>query len=417
MAVDRIAADAPRTDAAAPGTDVAALPVATSTIDLAVIGMTCSSCANRIEKKLNKLEGVTATVNYATETAHVVFPDGMTVDDLLATVDAAGYHALPPEPEPVAEVTADGASSTAETRTAAEIAADAEVEDLRTRFWYSFALAAPVVAISMIKPLQFTYWQWLCFALASPVVFWGAWPFHRATLKNIRHGAATMDTLITMGSLAAYAWSTWALFLGGAGVPGYTMSESLIPSFSREVSAMPDIYLEVAAAVPVFLLAGRWFEARAKRRAGSALRALLNLGAKDVAVLRDGTEVRIPVQQLVVGDRFVVRPGERIATDGIVFEGSSAVDESLLTGESVPVEVGPGSFVTGATVNTDGRLVVDATRIGDDTRLAQIARLVTEAQSGKAPVQRLADRISAVFVPAVLLIALGTFITWMYVLR
>ena len=382
------------------------------TIDLAVIGMTCSSCANRIERKLNKMDGVTASVNYATEVAHVDFPLGISVEDLLRTVDEAGYEAIPPAPPPV-----PGSPGGEDPRTAAEIAGDEEVADLRQRFYVSLALAVPVVALSMIPPLQFLYWQWLCFALASPVVFWGAWPFHRAALKNARHGAATMDTLVSMGCMAAYLWSTWALFKGGAGIPGYAMTESLIPSLelTTEQTGMPDIYLEVAAAVPVFLLAGRWFEARAKREAGSALRALMNLGAKDVAVLRGGVEVRVPIADLLVGDRFVVRPGERIATDGVVVDGISAVDESLLTGESFPVEVEPGSNVTGATVNADGRLVVQATRVGNDTRLAQISRLVTEAQSGKAPVQRLADRISAVFVPIVLLISLGTLLAWLWI--
>ncbi|MEZ5118258.1 MAG: heavy metal translocating P-type ATPase [Candidatus Nanopelagicales bacterium] len=379
-------------------------------VDLAVIGMTCSSCANRIERKLNKMDGVTATVNYATETASVQFAPTVTLEDLLKTVHDTGYEALPPAP-PEPETT------DTDERSAAEIAGDREVEDLRTRFWGSLALATPVLLLSMIPPLQFTYWQWLCFALASPVVFWGAWPFHRAAWLNLRHGTATMDTLISMGCLAAYLWSAWALFFGGAGVPFYSMEESLLPSFDRVETGMPDIYLEVAAAVPVFILAGRWFEARAKRRSGAALRALLHLGAKDVAVLRGGVETRIPVSQLLVGDRFVVRPGERIATDGVVVEGTSAVDESLLTGESVPIEVQPGSDVTGATVNADGRLVVEATRIGDDTRLAQIARLVAQAQSGKAPVQRLADRISAVFVPIVLLIALATLLVWLWIGR
>lgn len=378
-------------------------------IDLAVIGMTCSSCANRIERKLNKMDGVAATVNYATETASVRFGPGVTVDDLLKTVHDTGYEALPPAPPP--------SMPDSDERTPAEIAADAEVEDLRQRFWVSLALATPVLLIAMIPPLQFTYWQWLCFALASPVVIWGALPFHRAAWRSLRHGTATMDTLISVGCLAAYLWSTWALFRGGAGIPGYSMEEDLLPTFElgRTGPAMPDVYLEVAAAVPVFILAGRWFEARAKKRSGAALRALLHMGAKDVAVLRGGAEARVPISDLHVGDRFVVRPGERVATDGVVVEGTSAVDESMLTGESVPVEVGPGSDVTGATVNADGRLVVEATRVGDDTRLAQIARLVTAAQSGKAPVQRLADRISAVFVPVVIGISLVTLVVWLWV--
>jgi Cu+-exporting ATPase len=383
-------------------------------VDLDVIGMTCSSCANRIERKLNKVDGVTATVNYATETAHVQFAPGITLEQVMKTVEDAGYRALPPAPPPSAQ---DVLDEGADSRTQAEIAGDEEVEDLRRRFWVSFALALPVVLISMIPRLQFEYWQWLCFALASPVVFWGAWPFHRATLKNLRHGAATMDTLISMGCLAAWLWSAWALFIGGAGVPYYSMTESLVPQFDvgLKYSAMPNIYLEVAAAVPVFILAGRWFEAKAKRRSGEALRALMRMGAKDVVVLRNGVETLVPIGQLNVGERFVVRPGERIATDGLVIDGASDVDESMLTGESVPVGVGPGSVVTGATINTDGRLIVEATRVGSDTKLAQIAKLVTEAQSGKAPVQRLADRISAVFVPIVILISLLTLIGWLVI--
>ena len=385
-----------------------------TSVDLAVIGMTCASCANRIERKLNKMDGVTASVNYATETARVEFAPTVTMDDVLRTVHDIGYEALPPEPPKLPDAPV---STSDDDRSAAERAGDAEVDDLRQRFWGSLALATPVVLISMIPPLQFTYWQWLCFALASPVVFWGAWPFHRAAWRSLRHGTTTMDTLISMGCLAAYLWSTWALFLGGAGVPQYSMSESLVPQFEigAATTGMPNIYLEVAAAVPVFILAGRWFEARAKKRSGAALRALMHLGAKDVSVLRDGVETRVPIGMLGVGDRFVVRPGERIATDGFVVEGRSAVDESMLTGESVPVEVAPGSDVTGATINTDGRLVVEATRIGDDTRLAQIAKLVTDAQSGKAPVQRLADRVSAIFVPTVIGIALLTLVGWLWV--
>jgi Cu+-exporting ATPase len=384
------------------------------TVDLDVLGMTCSSCANRIERKLNKMDGVVATVNYATETAHVQFADGITIADVLKTVHDTGYEALPPAPPP-SPASANDIDVSADDRSQAEIAGDAEVADLRLRFWGSLGLAVPVVLISMVPVLQFPNWQWLCFALASPVVFWGAWPFHRAALRSLRHGAATMDTLISMGCMAAYLWSAWALFFGGAGVPYYSMSESLIPSLNLglKYSAMPNIYLEVAAAVPVFILAGRWFEAKAKRRSGEALRALMHMGAKDVGVVRGGVESRIPIGQLLVGDEFVVRPGERVATDGIVVTGSSDVDESMLTGESVPVTVGPGSNVTGATINTDGRLLVQATRIGADTRLAQIAKLVTEAQSGKAPVQRLADRISAVFVPIVMLISLLTLIGWL----
>jgi Cu+-exporting ATPase len=385
----------------------------TDTVDLAVVGMTCASCANRIERKLNKMDGVIATVNYATGNARVEFTPAVSVDDLLGTVRGLGYDAFPPAPP---ALPTDGAEAGA--RTPAELAADAEVEALRRRLWGSLALAVPVVLLSMIPALQFTFWQWLCFALASPVVIWGAWPFHRAAFVSARHGATTMDTLISLGCLAAYSWSVWALFRGGAGLPGYGMTESLIPSLGQRMSStVPDIYLEVAAALPVFILAGRWFEARAGRESGAALRALLHLGATDVSVLRDGAETRVPISALAVGESFVVRPGERIATDGVVTAGSSAVDESMLTGESLPVEVTVGDAVTGATINVDGRLVVCATRVGDDTRLAQIARLVTAAQTGKAPVQRLADRVSAVFVPVVMAISLTTFVVWMWIER
>jgi Cu+-exporting ATPase len=284
------------------------------------------------------------------------------------------------------------------------------VRALRDRLLVSTALAVPVLLMSMVPAFQFTYWQWLAFALAGPVVVWGAWPFHRAAWMNLRHGAATMDTLISLGTLAAFGWSVYALFWGGAGVPGMTMPFSLTVGRG---TGEPELYLEVAAAVTVFILAGRYFEARAKRTSGAALRALLDLGAKDVAVLRDGRETRIPVEALVVDDRFVVRPGEKVATDGVVLEGTSAIDASLLTGESVPVEVGPGDPVSGATVNAGGRIVVRATRVGADTALAQIARLVTEAQTGKAPVQRLADRVSAVFVPVVIALAVGTLGFWL----
>ena len=380
---------------------------ATRDMDLALIGMTCAACANRIERGLNKLDGVTASVNYATGTAHVAVAPGVTIDDIVRKVHDIGYEAVAPKaPGDVAAADDDG-------RTEAERAADVEVADLRTRFWVSFSLALPVVLISMIPALQFPYWQWLCFALASPVVVWGAWPFHRAAWRSARHGAATMDTLISMGCLAAYLWSVWALFRGGAGLPTYTMTESIVPSLQRRTTAMPDVYLEVAAALPVFILAGRWFEAKAKKSSGAALRALSTLGAKDVSLLRDGVESRVPIGQLGVGDEFVVRPGERIASDGLVITGSSAVDASLITGESVPVDVGPGSEVIGATINVDGHLVVRATRVGEETSLAQIARLVTQAQSGKAPVQRLADRVSAVFVPVVLVISLITLLVWL----
>jgi Cu+-exporting ATPase len=365
-------------------------------IELAIGGMTCASCAARIEKKLNRIDGVQATVNYATEKAKIAYPDGVTPQDLIATVEKTGYRAeLPPPP-------------------AAAQAAPAEPTDelasLRTRLWVSLVLTVPVIVLSMVSPWQFTNWQWLALALAGPVVVYGGAPFHRAAAVNLRHGAATMDTLISLGTLAAFGWSLWALFFGTAGVPG--MRHPFTFSIAR-TDGTGNLYLEAAAGVTLFLLAGRYFEARSKRRAGAALRALLELGAKDVAVLRGGTEVRVPVEQLAVGDRFVVRPGEKIATDGLVEEGTSAVDASMLTGESVPVEVAPGDTVVGATVNAGGRLVVRATRIGSDTQLAQMARLVEDAQNGKAAVQRLADRISAVFVPVVIALAVGTLGFWL----
>ena len=366
-------------------------------VELSVGGMTCASCAARIEKKLNRLDGVSATVNYATETASVAYdPATVTPDALVATVEATGYTAR--LPQPAAEPDGD------------EDPADREADSLRERLLVSAVLTVPVVLLSMVPALQFRFWQWLALSMAAPVVLWGAWPFHHAAAVNLRHRAATMDTLISVGVLAAFGWSLWALFLGGAGEPGMSMSFELLPSGDDH---MPDIYLEVAAGVTTLILLGRWFEARAKRRSGAALRALLAMGAKDVAVLRDGAEVRIPIEQLVVGDTFVVRPGEKIATDGTVVEGTSAVDASMLTGESVPVEVGPGDDVAGASVNAGGRLVVRATRVGADTALAQIARLVTAAQSGKAPVQRLADRVSAVFVPIVIVLALATLGYWL----
>ncbi|MGW2639265.1 heavy metal translocating P-type ATPase [Streptomyces sp. NPDC001348] len=376
-------------------------PGAGAEVELLIGGMTCASCAARVEKKLNRMEGVRATVNFATEKAKVTYPEGVQVADLIATVVKTGYTAeepAPPEPAPEEEPT--GTEQ------------DPELAALRRRFTVSAALALPVVLLAMVPALQFVDWQWLSLVLASPVVVWGGWPFHRAAWTNARHGAATMDTLVSVGTLAAYGWSLWALFLGDAGVPG-THDE-----FRFTVSRMDGsstIYLEVAAGVVALILLGRFLEARSKRRAGAALRALMELGAKDVAVLRDGREVRVPVSSLAVGDRFVVRPGEKIATDGTVVEGVSAVDASMLTGESVPVDVGPGSSVTGATVNAGGRLVVAATRVGADTQLARMARLVEDAQNGKAEVQRLADRVSAVFVPVVILVALGTFAGWLTV--
>jgi Cu+-exporting ATPase len=374
------------------------LPTAPNRIELSIGGMTCASCASRIEKKLNRMHGVTATVNYATEKASVAYPDVIAPADLIATVEKTGYTAkLPPPPRTATDDPAEQAQPVDELRT------------LRTRLWVSLALTVPVIIFAMVPAWQFTYWQWLSLTLAAPVVVYGGLPFHRAAFTNLRHGAATMDTLISMGTLAAFGWSLWALFLGTAGTPGMTHPFSLDIGRTDGAGA---IYLETAAGVTLFILAGRYFEARSKRRAGAALRALLELGAKEVTVLRDGAETRIPAAQLVVGDRFVVRPGEKIATDGVVEDGSSAVDASMLTGESVPVEVRPGAAVVGATVNAGGRLVVRATRIGADTQLAQMAKLVEQAQTGKAAVQRLADRISGVFVPIVIALAVGTLGWW-----
>ncbi len=370
-------------------------PTLPAEVDLEIGGMTCASCAARVEKRLNKLDGVTATVNFATERAHVTVPDGFGTDTLIAEVEAAGYTAAEPGPG-----TDDGPDA----------AADPEVADLRNRLLVSTVLTVPVVVLAMVPAAQFDAWQWLSLTLAAPVVVWGALPFHRAAWVNLRHGAATMDTLISVGVLAAFGWSLYALFWGTAGEIGMTHGFS----WTAEPGAGDaQIYLEVAAGVTVFILTGRYLEVRAKRRSGAALRTLLELGAKDVAVLRDGTEVRVPIEDLAVGDRFVVRPGEKIATDGVVEEGTSAIDASLLTGESVPVEVGPGDPVAGATVNAGGRLVVTATRVGADTALAQIATLVQDAQNGKAPVQRLADRVAAVFVPVVITLAAATLGFWL----
>ena len=374
-------------------------------VELLVGGMTCASCAARIEKKLNRMPGVEASVNYATEKASVRLVDGVTVDEAIATVEATGYTAVLPAPPPVRD---DG---DADAQAAGRGRGD-ELAALRQRLIISAVLTVPVVALSMIPALQFTNWQWLALALAAPVAVWGAWPFHRAAWVNLRHGAATMDTLISVGVLAALGWSLYALFLGDAGMPGMTMTFEF---FSEVGSGVDEIYLEVAAAVTVFILAGRYFEARAKTRSSAAITALLELGAKHATVLRDGVEVRIPAGELVVGDRFVVRPGEKVATDGLVVEGGSAIDASMLTGESVPVEVGPGDRVVGATINSGGRLVVQATRVGADTELAVMARLVEQAQTGKAEVQRLADRVSAVFVPVVIGLALATLAVWLLV--
>lgn len=373
---------------------------AESRIELDIGGMTCASCANRIEKKLNKLDGVTATVNYATEKARVDYAGDISTEDLVAVVEQAGYTAtLPPPPA------APGSDTAAEPATAADPTAA-----LRQRLLISLVLSIPVIAMAMVPAWQFPNWQWLSLTLAAPVVVWGAWPFHKAAYTNLKHAAATMDTLVSIGTLAALGWSIYALFWGTAGVTGMTHPFELT---IVRTDGTGNIYLEAAAGVTTFILAGRYFEARAKRRAGAALRALLELGAKEVSVLRDGTEHRIPVDQLAVGDEFVVRPGEKIATDGVVIDGSSAVDASMLTGESVPVEVGPHEQVVGATVNVGGRIVVRATRIGSDTQLAQMARLVEDAQTGKAQAQRLADRISGIFVPLVIALSVGTLGFWL----
>jgi P-type Cu+ transporter len=360
-------------------------------IELDITGMSCASCAMRVEKRLNELDGVTASVNYATEKASVTVPAGYDPRELIAEIEKTGYTAALPQRR---DATPD----------------DPELASLRLRLIVAALLAVPVILLAMVPALQIPYWQWASFALATPVVVWAGLPFHAAAWANLRHGSASMDTLVSVGTLAAFLWSVYALFFGAAGEPG------MRHRFQLTIAASPgsaNIYLEVAAGVTLFVLAGRYFEKRSKRRAGAALRALLELGAKDVAVLRDGAEVRLPADRLRVGDEFVVRPGEKIATDGTVVAGSSAVDASLLTGESTPVEVGRGDAVTGATVNAGGRLVVRATRVGDDTQLAQMARLVEAAQSGKADVQRLADRISGVFVPVVVAVAAATLAGWL----
>ena len=370
---------------------------ATHDVELAITGMTCASCANRIERKLNKLDGVSATVNYATEKAKVTFPDTFTPEQLVETVQQAGYGATLPAPP----------RSESDDTVADE---DDPSRPWRERLVISAVLTVPVVLLSMVSAWQFDNWQWLSLTLAAPVVAWGAWPFHRAAWVNLRHGTSTMDTLISLGTLAAFGWSVYALFWGTAGMTG--MKHPFELTVARG-NGEGNIYLEAAAGVTTFILAGRYFEVRAKRRAGAALRALLHLGAKDVAVVRGDVEVRVPIAELVVGDRFVVRPGEKVATDGVVEEGSSAVDASMLTGESVPVEVGVGNAVVGATVNAGGRIVVRATRVGADTQLAQMARLVEDAQNGKAQVQRLADRISGIFVPIVIALSVGTLGFWL----
>ena len=369
--------------------------MSTQRLELPIEGMTCASCAVRVEKKLNKLDGVQAAVNYATERASVEFDAGeVSPEQLVAAVESAGYRATLPHEDATDEAAPEDPAAS-----------------LRRRLLVSAALTLPVLLLAMIPTLQFDGWQWLSLQLATPVVLWGGWPFHRAAHVNARHGAATMDTLISVGTLAAWGWSLYALFFGDAGDPAMRMDFALSLGAG---SGSGEIYLEVASVVVVLILMGRYFEARAKRRAGAALRALLELGAKDVAVVGpDGEERRVPVEELRVGDLFVVRPGEKVATDGVIESGTSSVDTSLLTGESVPVEVGPGDDAIGATVNVSGRLVVRATHVGADTAVAQIGRLVTEAQAGKAPVQRLADRVSAVFVPVVIAIAVGTLGFWL----
>src|SRR4051794_9602179 len=359
-----------------------------SAVELPITGMTCASCANRIERRLNKLDGVTASVNYATEKARVEFdPGAVGVDAVVAAVAAAGYVAAPPAVEEEQELD--------------------ELAPLRRRLVVAAALSIPALLLSMIEALQFDNWQWLSLQLITPVVLWAGWPFHKAAWANLKHGAATMDTLISVGTLAAWLWSLYALFIGDAGVNDMRMAFEVIP---KPGAGADQIYLETAGIVTTFLLAGRYFEAKAKRRAGAALKALLELGAKDVELL-DGR--RVGIEQLAVGDRFLVRPGEKVATDGIVEEGTSAVDMSMLTGESVPVEVSPGAEIAGATVNAGGRLIVRATKVGADTALAQIARLVEDAQTGKAEVQRLADRVSGIFVPVVIALSLATLGFWL----
>ncbi|MFJ3327981.1 heavy metal translocating P-type ATPase [Streptomyces griseus] len=387
----------------------------TTAVELAIGGMTCASCAARIEKKLNRMDGVEATVNYATEKAKVTYQGAeVSVDDLIATVEATGYTARPPAPPaPPASSGSNGTETAGAAGTAgpaAEGAEDDGLTTLRQRLVTAVLLSVPVIAMAMVPALQFDYWQWLSLTLAAPVVTYAAWPFHRAAWTNAKHGAATMDTLISVGTSAAFLWSLWALFFGTAGMVGMTHPFEL--TIARSDGA-GNIYLEAAAGVTAFILAGRYFEARSKRKAGAALKALMELGAKEVTVLRDGVETTIPTAALQVGDRFLVRPGEKIATDGTVVEGSSAVDASMLTGESVPVEVSAGDTVTGATLNAGGRLVVEATRVGADTQLARMARLVEDAQNGKASAQRLADRISAVFVPIVIALALATLGFWL----
>jgi Cu+-exporting ATPase len=372
-----------------------------SDLQLDLTGMTCASCANRIERSLNKVPGIEATVNYATEKATVRVADdsaALDADALIAAVEKAGYGASVVVPREVSAASIAPVSAPVD-----------ELAPLRQRLIISAVLTVPVLVLSMIPALQFTNWQWLALTLASPVAMWGAWPFHKVALHNARRLIASMDTLISVGVTAAYLWSLYALFFGEAGMPGMTMTLQLL---GRPEEGAHEIYLEVAAAVTVFILLGRYLEARAKRSSSEALNALLDLAARDAAVLRDGIEVRVPVGQLQLNDRFVVRPGETIATDGVVIEGTSSVDASLLTGESLPVDVEPDSRVVGGTLNIGGRLVVEASRVGADTELARMGRLVEEAQTGKAEVQRIADRVSGVFVPIVFALALLTLLGW-----
>lgn len=400
-------------------------------LDLDIVGMTCASCAQRIERSLNKVDGVHATVNYATSRAHVEYPDEIVATDLLAVVERTGYHAAITTGGGSNQSPANGQGATAEDAPTAEATA---MRRIRRRLVISAVLTVPIVLLAMVPAWQFSYWQWVSLVLATPVVVWGAWPFHRAAWINARHGSATMDTLISIGVSAAYLWSLWALVFGDAGMPGMTMHFSLLPSRSESA----EIYFEVAAAVTVFILAGKYFEQRAKARSGDALRALMSMGAKDVEVLDRASDMaaadrdeptknrvaetepdvafrgrRIPISDLTVGDRFVVRPGEKIATDGVIEAGTSAIDTSMVTGESMPIEVGVGDPVVGATINQSGRLVVRATKVGAETQLAGMARLVEQAQTQKAEVQRLADRVSAVFVPVVLAIAAVVLAGWL----
>ena len=377
-------------------------PTALQHVELGVTGMTCSSCSSRVQRKLNKLDGVDASVNYSTETATVDFDPAKASSQLLIDeVRSAGYDAFEMTDDAVGGESAAEGASTSEKLEGARLE---EAEKLkRTTIWAAL-VSLPVMVVSMVPSLQFTNWQWAAFAAATLVFFAAGSVFHRATWVNLKHGAATMDTLITLGTSAAYLWSVWALFFGNAGEPGMVMEMSIFPSHA----GMDEIYLESVCVVITFLLLGRWFETRAKGQSSEALRELLDMGAKDAAVIRGGKEVRVPIAQVAVGDTFIVRPGEKIATDGRVVSGHSAVDESMLTGESVPVEVTEGSAVTGATLNTSGRLVVEATRVGAETTLAQMGKLVRDAQAGKAPVERLVDKISQVFVPAVVLVAVVT---------